>query len=55
MVMQLGLRHLQGKGELNRDYVNRQSLQQYVRRAVAGSGRAIESTARWSILLTLSD
>jgi hypothetical protein len=44
--MESGLRLSRGKGELNRDHVNSPSLQQYVCRAIACSGKAIESTAR---------
>src|ERR1700730_16255814 len=44
--MESGLRLLRCKGELNRDHVEGRNLQQYVCRAIACSGKAIESTAR---------
>jgi hypothetical protein len=44
--MEAGLRLLRYEGELNRDHVNSRSLQQYVCRAIACSGKAIESIAR---------
>jgi hypothetical protein len=44
--MESGLRLLRCKRELNRCYVNRQSIQQYACRATSCCGKAIISTAR---------